>query len=156
MLPRAVERVLICLLYLGLLLVFFHRIVWGGRTFQTPAYEVVSGVMPDGPYNYPGRPLTLNEWPVVDPASSAYNEELAPHAIHRFFPFRPPLWNPYVGCGAPLAANPIYYAYAPLAMSVFAWPGPAMWDFFCLSRLAVAGIGMILLTYRLGARGGGA
>lgn len=149
MLPRTLECFLLALLLVAVIIAFFHPVVFSGRTFQTTAYEMVSGTLPSGPFRYPEPLVDFERRPVKDPSSSAYNEEIAPYLINRYLPVHLPLWNPYVACGTPLAANPIHSTYAPTTLLVSLLPSPGMWDFACLLRFVVAGVGVLLLTARL-------
>lgn len=132
------------ILFGACLTVFFWDVVSGHRTFQTSGYEAVGGVLTTGPYGYEGPIIRVYDWPVVDPASSAYNEEIFPYLNSKFYlSGQFPLWNPYVGCGAPLAANPVSFAFYPPAFFLFLFPSSYTWDWFLLMRLMLAG----LLTY---------
>ncbi len=135
---------LIIILFCACLTVFFWDIVSGRKTFQTSGYEAASGVSTTGAYGYQGPIVRVYDWPVADPASSAYNEEIFPYLNSEFYSRGQfPLWNPYVGCGTPLAANPLSFAFYPPAFFLFLFPSSYTWDWFLLMRLVLAG----LLTY---------
>ncbi|GAB4310721.1 MAG: hypothetical protein Kow0059_00300 [Candidatus Sumerlaeia bacterium] len=124
-----------------LLALVFHDVLFLGRTFQTAASEGVASIVGDMPWGYPGSRILNQDIPVQDPASSAYNEELLPFAVHAAVRAGClPLWNPWVACGTPLAAHPIASVYYPLAWITHLWPGSWSWDFFLLLRLWIAGL----------------
>jgi hypothetical protein len=64
---------------------------------------------------------------------------------------RLPLWNPYNGAGVPLLANYQSALLYPPNLLYFLWPGPQTMGILGLLHLAWAGLGMWLLTNRLGA-----
>jgi hypothetical protein len=102
------------------------------------------GVMSDGPYLYPGpRPIPA----VFDPASSALNDLPVTRLISEYWRRgKPPLWNPYVGCGAPILAKLDSASCSPMRLPLYLYPVPAVWNAFYLGRLLLAGG----LTFHLG------
>ncbi len=63
---------------------------------------------------------------------------------------RLPLWNPYNGAGVPLLANYQSALLYPPNLLYFLWSGPQTMGILGLLHLAWAGLGMWLLTGRLG------
>ncbi len=60
-----------------------------------------------------------------------------------------PLWNPYNGCGTPLAAQystRVFFPYQ-ILVNIFPW---WMWDYFMLGRLVIAGFFVYLFLETLG------
>jgi hypothetical protein len=55
-----------------------------------------------------------------------------------------PLWNPYQGYGAPLAANQQSQPFYPLTLALLLHIGPRTYNWFLLSRLFLAGIASYL------------
>ncbi|UCD58443.1 MAG: hypothetical protein JSV16_04825, partial [Candidatus Hydrogenedentota bacterium] len=119
----------------------FPDVVFGGRSLLTSPY--MAGVMPQGPYGYPHRPLLerIDGFPRYDAGSSAWLTE--PNAVltHSLYASgQLPLWNPYVGAGQPLAADLFSGVFYPLKFILYVWPCPMTWDLFYLLRLLVAGV----------------
>lgn len=120
---------------------FFHPIFFFNKTFQTGGFSWLGGEVVNGLWSYSGTKVTLDQNPVIDAGSSAYNEELFPYAIKQILSdTQIPLWNPYQACGTPLAANPLASAFYPLMWIACLKVGSVTWDLFLLSRLFIAGI----------------
>ena len=120
---------------------FFHPIIFFNKTLQTGGLDGLGGEIVKGLWSYNGVRISLDQRPVIDPGSSAYNEELFPFLINRIVKDgQIPLWNPNQACGTPLAANPLSSTfYPPMWIACFK-PGSVSWDIFLLFRLFLAGI----------------
>ena len=140
MFSRAIEQCLVAAAFVLLLFIAYGAILAGGRSFGVPA-----------PSSTPGPRVLFHA-----PSPVWFEAQSTPYLLARYWPWRAPLWNPHAGCGAPLAADPAFASYAPFNVLNALAPGPWAQDFWRLARLAVAGLGMILLMYRLGVRAGGA
>src|ERR1700704_148307 len=84
---------------LAVVLIAYREVAFAGKTFDTSALTAgVSG------YN-PARAPKINAFR-VDPGASAWQMMPWAQVTHRQFSRgKVPLWNPYQGAGAPLAAN---------------------------------------------------
>jgi len=83
----------------------------------------------------PGAAFRQN-WPVTKLATDLFKEG------------KVPLWNPYIGGGAPLAADTINYIFTPLMIG-FLLP-VQLWDVPLLAALWIAGFTMFLFLRSLG------
>lgn len=122
-------------------------VVFGGKSYA-PSGLQPHGLVDGAAYGYEGRtPVnTFNvdlstpawyEWPVNRTVGDIYRSgEL-------------PLWNPYQGAGAPLAADYSTRAFFPYQVIEDLAP-PAWWDFFMLGRPLVAGLFTFLFLSTLG------
>lgn len=116
----------------------------------------------------PGRALLgvdlLMRFPPWDTRVSedweARNHLLFDQAV-QFYPWRlltrslaaahlPPLWNPYAGTGSPLLANYQSATLAPVELAVSGLDPTRAPAVATAIRLAIAGVGMLLLLHRLG------
>ena len=66
-----------------------------------------------------------------------------------------PLWDPFVGVGRPLAANPDYGAFAPMNLPLLVAHVAPRSDILGVIRLAVAGLFLLFFMFRLGVGMGG-
>jgi len=115
-----------------LICIFFKPVIFGNHTL----FPILPGVTPDGPYGYHGE----GAFTVVDPTSYLWIElpaTIAASTMIKSGTF--PLWNPYVGCGTPLAANPMSGIYNPLRFFLLLFPQPYVFDFYLLLRIFLAG-----------------
>ena len=125
----------------------FGDIVFSGRTLLASNFQ--SSTMPSGAYGYTGR--RIGYWPVIDSVAPAlqfepYVKVLHDDMVHRWLP----LWDPYVGSGAPLLANMAPAVLSPVRL-ILAWvEKPAFWDFYLLSRLFVAAFFTYLFAREVG------
>ncbi|MEP6892147.1 MAG: YfhO family protein [Gaiellaceae bacterium] len=111
-----------------LVVVVFSPVLFGGRTLST-ASEVpgTNGLAP-----FPGQPNTQRADFRADPAAQSWAAEPSAKVAHRAYADRElPLWNPYQGAGAPLAANMQSAVFDPLLLAVNLHPTPLTWD-LCL------------------------
>lgn len=124
------------IILLTAIVIAFSNIIFLGKTFSTSTFTV--GTTRTGPFLYKeSRP----ELPVTDGASSAWHFEPAMQLNSQAYRNgQLPLWNPYNGAGQPLAADMQSSSFYPLALPILLNPSPAMWDFFLLLRLFVAGL----------------
>lgn len=125
-------------LLISLIGIFFYDVVFFNHTLLT-THIVPGGTLPTGAYGYTGhRPLLSY---VMDAAASGWNHEPSTHLISRLYKKGiVPLWNPHAGSGMPLNADMISAAFFPLNFLLYLNPSPAMWDFFLLLRIFLAGI----------------
>jgi len=105
--------------------------------------------MPSGAYGYAGRRFGYG--PVVDSVASAlqyepYVKVLHDDMVHRWLP----LWDPYVGSGAPLLANMASAPLSPMRLIVASVEKPAFWDFYFLLRLFLAALFTYLFAREVG------
>ena len=134
LLASAVLLLLICF--------FFKPVLFGNRTLS----PILPGVMPDGPYGYHGE----GTFTVVDPTSYLWIElpaTIAASTMIKSGTF--PLWNPYVGCGTPLAANLMSGIYNPVRFFLLLFPQPYVFDFYLLLRIFLAGFFTFLFLRKI-------
>jgi Bacterial membrane protein YfhO len=114
--------------------VAFSDIVFLGRTLLTTNMQY--GTVPSGAYGYAGRRVVSP--PVIDHISAwqyePYVKILHDDIAHRWLP----LWDPFVGAGAPLLANMAPAVLSPMRLVLAGIEKPAFWDFYLLLRLFVA------------------
>jgi len=126
------EYTLISSILLLLICLFFRPILLGNRTL----FPILPGVMVDGPYGYRGE----GRHTVVDPCSYIWHEVPLTIAASKMIKSGIlPLWNPYVGCGTPLAANLMSGIYNPLRFFLLLFPKPYIFDLYLLLRIFLAG-----------------
>ena len=123
--------------HFSLLLLYWplEMLCFSGRTLLTS--NIPPGTVPSGAYGYSGPRVA--SYPVLDPGASAWVYEpyvklLQDDLAHGWLP----LWNPYVGSGAPFLANMFSAAFSPMRLLVAAIGRPAFWDLYLLSRLVLA------------------
>jgi hypothetical protein len=137
----------------AILCLAFADIVFLGRTLL--ASNMQSGTMPAGPYGsgggaygYTGR--RIDSYPIIDYVSAwtyePYVKVLRDDVVHHWLP----LWDPYVGSGAPLLANMAPAALSPMRLILAAIDKPAFWDFYLLLRLFVAAFSTYLFAREVG------
>jgi Bacterial membrane protein YfhO len=126
----------------------FGDIVFLGRTLLTSNMQY--GTMPSGAYAYTGRRIASYPIPIVDPVSAwtyePYVKVLHDDMVHRWLP----LWDPYVGSGAPLLANMAPAVLSPMRLIVASVEKPAFWDFYLLLRLFLAAFFTYLFAREVG------
>lgn len=124
------------------LVVYYLPVVFTGHTLSTLplSFNVERSTLNHDPAAAP----TFEDWHIIDVSSGVEEEAFAYINARLLRSGQAPIWNPYQGCGAPLAANMLASAFYPLSVFVNLFPWPAMWDAFLLLRLAVAGLGMWL------------
>ncbi len=126
--------------------VFFYDMIFMRRTLLTT--NLVPSTTPSGAYGYSGRRITTS--PVMDPFASAWIHEPATHLTsllyHRGIL---PLWDPHTGLGTPLNADMISTVFFPLSFLLYLTPHPAMWDFYLVLRIFLAGVLMYLFLRKV-------
>ncbi len=111
-----------------LVLIAFFPIVFQGRSLSASSNRVAST---NGVYPFPGQPPDTRP-PDYRPDLAASSWQFEPWAqvTHREYARgEVPLWNPYQGAGAPLAANMQSAVFDPLLLPVNLNPTPRTWDF---------------------------
>ena len=123
------------ILLTAVLVLAFGNIIFLGKTLTTSALPV--GTTRTGPYLYKGQKPLL---PIADGAASAWHWEPAMQLNNKAYKNGElPLWNPYNGAGQPLAADMQSSSFHLPALPVIVSPTPAVWDFFLIFRLMMAG-----------------
>jgi hypothetical protein len=120
-----------------IIMLAFLDVVFLGRTLVTS--NIAPGAMPTGAYGYNGRRVV--SFPVLDPGAPAWDYEPDVKILHDDLARKwLPLWDPYVGVGAPFLANMMSAALSPMRILLAEMNRPAFWDFFLLCRLFVAAL----------------
>lgn len=89
----------------------------------------------------------------IDFASNAFYEEPINRLTGSMYALKQlPLWNPYQGCGTPLAAQYSTRVYFPYQILENAFPN-TVWDYFLLGRLVIGAFFTFLFLRSLGLRG---
>jgi hypothetical protein len=125
----------------------FPDVVFGGRTFTTSWQTVgVNGFSPPAPnVKVPRDDIHL------DAGASAWQfEPWAEVTARAYRSGEPPLWNPYQGMGAPLAANFQSAAFDPLLAPVNLHPTTLTWDLAYLLAFFVGAAGTYLFLRTVG------
>jgi hypothetical protein len=136
------------LISLAIVLAGFHSVAFGGRTFDTSAQEF--GVNGGSPPTGVATKVPVNGFR-VDPAASAWAMVPWAQVVHRELSRGElPLWNPYEGAGAPLAANGQSAVYDPLMLAVNLHPTTRTWDLSFLFAFMIGAVGMYLFLRLLG------
>lgn len=128
-----------------LVAVAFRDVVFSNRTFST-SWEAMGTNGFIAPFGYSVR------FPVdgyrLDPGASAWQFEPWAQVVHGIVgQGQWPLWNPYQGGGAPLAANMSSGVFDPLMLLVHLHPSLRVWDLSILLWL-IAGIWLAYLYLR--------
>ena len=130
----------------GLVVVAYHAVVFQSRTFDTSGMTLgVNG------HDLPiGLKLVESNEFRVDPGASAWQNLPWAQVVHRQIEAGDvPLWNPYQGSGAPLAANAQSAVFDPLMAAVNLHPTPLVWDLTFLFAFALGSITMELFLRKL-------
>jgi len=126
------------------LLLTYGPVIFGGST--------LSNITTTGAHiadYYSGR--RMFEYATIDPGADSWIVfPLERLAIAEMLSGHFPLWDPYTGCGKPLAADPLFGAYAPT--SLLHVMGPYFEDLRFILRLCIAALGMFLFLRELGIR----
>ena len=131
-----------------IVLIAFSPVVFGGRTLSTAAITYgTNGLAP-----FPGFPTTVAVKDFrPDPGASAWQFEPWAEVTHRSYANGDvPLWNPYEGAGAPLAANMQSAVFDPLLLGVNLHPTPLMWDFSVIGAFLLGAAAAYLFGRVLG------
>jgi hypothetical protein len=116
----------------------FFPVLWGNRTLLASARDASSvysaGALPNTP-----RPPILRSRDIGAPGWQ-FEPGLAFQRQQMFEEHHLPLWNPYIGYGAPWAANMMSQPFFPPAFLASLNPSPAVVDWFIISRLFISGL----------------
>ena len=124
----------------------FGDIVFWGRTLL--ASNMQAGTVPLGAYGYAGRRIEV--YPIIDYVS-AWTYEPYVRVLHEDLGHRwLPLWDPYVGTGAPFLANMASAPLSPMRLILAGADKPALWDFYLLLRLFLAAFFTYLFAREVG------
>ena len=125
---------------IGILHVAFFPCIWGDRTLLASSKDV-SSVMPNGAWAGPPSAFIIPRSFDMG-AGGFFGEPNLPLLRYQYtHEHVAPLWNPYQGYGAPLAANQQSQPFYPLTLALLLHIGPRTYNWFLLARLLVAGIG---------------
>ncbi len=116
----------------------FFQCLWGHRTLLESAQDVPSILFRGA---WAGKPVNEPFLKVLDPGAPGWGTEPWFAIIRKqYFQEKTlPLWNPYQGFGQPLAANMQSQPFYPLTFALAAHLTPALYDWYILLRLFVAG-----------------
>lgn len=143
---RLRQTLLAALVLLAALGLFHFEIVFLGRTMLPMGFGY-GGVMGyAGAWGYPGE-VRPDAYHWDRGASSWQIEPQARVVAEAFGSGRLPLWNPYQGLGAPLAANAQSGAFDLLRLPVFLSGSPVAWDMYYVLRSAL-GLALMALFAR--------
>jgi hypothetical protein len=125
---------------IGVLHVPFFPCIWGNKTLMASSQDAPSVTASGAWYGPPAGPRFSR---TLDNGGGGMMGE--PNLLllrHQYFVEHvPPLWNPYQGYGAPLAANQQFQPFYPLTVALLLHIGPRSYNWFLLARLFLAGIG---------------
>lgn len=141
------EKIRAALLYLAVTALFYAPVAFFGKTLLPPMYQP-HGVTEGWAYGYEGRTpeSTFN----IDLATPAYFEAPVNRLTGELYKNGElPLWNPYQGAGAPLAAQYSTRVFFPYQALEDLSP-VRLWDYFTLGRLFIAGFFTFLFLRSLG------
>src|SRR5260370_15444060 len=132
---------------LAVVLIAYREVAFAGKTFDTSALMAgVSG------YDAATAPR-VNAFR-VDPGASAWQMIPQAQVTHRQITQRKvPLWNPYEGAGAPLAANTISAVFDPLSLAINLHPTTLTWDLSLLLVFLLGGVATYLFLRNLPSSG---
>jgi hypothetical protein len=124
---------------IGVLHLAFFPSIWGDRTLLASSKDVPS-ILPAGAWAGPPSPYLISR--SVDAAAGGVEgEPNLPLLRYQYLHERVvPLWDPYQGYGAPLAADQASQPFYPLTLALLLHIGPRTYGWFLLARLLVAGI----------------
>lgn len=126
------------ILFALVLCIFHWNIIFGGKTLLTAYAGARCG--------YVGE-----EAAVCDTCASTWVDIPSSYCIHNLLRAGTlPLWNPYNGCGMPLAADLQTGVFTPLKWPFFIWTSSRSWDLFLLGRLFLAGMFTFLFVRSIG------
>jgi hypothetical protein len=125
---------------IGVLHIPFFPCIWGNKTLMASSKDAPS-IMPSGAWAGPPSGLRFSR--TLDNGGGGFLGEpdlplLRYQYVHEH---AAPLWNPYQGYGAPLAANQQSQPFYPLTLALLVHISPRTYNWFLLSRLLLAGIG---------------
>jgi hypothetical protein len=131
----------------AMVLVAYHSVAFGGRTFDTSAAAPSANgdELPTGITQFVADNFRM------DPDASAWQMLPWAQVAHReIADGRVPLWNPYQGAGTPLAANGQSSVFDPMMLAVDLHPTTLTWDLTFLFAFALGAVGMYLFLRNLG------
>lgn len=135
---RLMQRDLITIsaLLVGILLVLFFPFVTGQETLMNSSQDV-SSIYPYGALG--AQDVYVQK--IIDAGAPGWFVDPMWVVEQRqdFSEHNPPLWNPYIAYGTPLAADPQSQPYYPLTLPVILSPNPVMCSWWVLARLFLAG-----------------
>ena len=132
-----------------LVVVAFSPVLFGGRTLSTASKTYgTNGTAP-----FPGQPEAGLVEPTSGPTQARPRGQSEPWAevTHRAYADGEiPLWNPYQGAGAPLAANMQSEVFDPLLLAVNLHPTPLTWDLSIIGAFVLGAAAAYLFGRVLG------
>ena len=131
-----------------LVVAIFSPVIFGSRTLSTASNTAgTNGFAP-----FPGGPEP--DYSIhfrVDPGAQAWQAEPWAEVAHRAYANGElPLWNPYQGAGAPLAANISSAVFDPLLLAVNLHPTPLTWDLSMIGAFVLGAVAAYLFGRVLG------
>jgi len=134
-----------------LVVLVFSPIIFGGRTLSV-AGKGAFGTNGSAPF--PGQPeADYSSDFRVDQGASTWQAEPWAEVAHRAYAGGElPLWNPYQGAGAPLAANMSSAVFDPLLLAVNLHPTPLTWDIAMIGAFLLGAAAAYLFGRILGLR----
>jgi len=136
-LKAAATLALVLVLVYGEIVFFGYTLnpgLWNYGVLNVPQYGYI-GRWPSSPYVMDPLATGGQNWPIY----ALFSKTLVSGVV--------PLWNPYQGAGAPLAANTVWTAYFPI--DILYAMNNQYWDFGWILRLWVAGMLCYLFLRRL-------
>jgi len=131
--------------------VAFSPILFFGHTISAAGNGKAAGT--NGWQPFPGQPLPPAPDFRADPGASVWQLEPWGEVAHRAYTDGDfPLWNPYEGAGAPLAANMASAALDPLLFAVYLHPTPLVWDLSIIGAFIFGAAAAYLFGRVLGLR----
>jgi hypothetical protein len=145
--PRR-ELLTFSLVLAALVALFFHRSLFGGKVLSPADVLYAQRSFPGKGDSYePANRLLIDPVLQFQPWLAFNRAELRAGRL--------PLWNPFVGCGAPHLANAQSGVFDPIHLLAYFGSLPEAFGWMAAVRLWIAGIGMYLLIrgWGLGAAG---
>jgi hypothetical protein len=125
---------------IGVLHIPFFPCIWGNKTLMASSQDAPS-IMPWGAWAGPRSTARFSRT-LDNGGGGMLGEPNLPLLRYQYSRERvAPLWNPYQGYGAPLAANQQSQPFYPLTLALLLHIGPRTYNWFLLARLFLAGIG---------------
>ena len=148
--PISVADVVGLLVSCLLVVVAFSPVLFFGHTLSTAGKTYGT----NGSAPFPGRAdVNFSNDIRPDPGASAWQSEPWAEVTSRAYADGEiPLWNPYQGAGAPLAANMISEVFDPLLLVVNLHPTPLTWDLSMIGAFVLGAAAAYLFGRVLGLR----
>ena len=135
----------------AIVVVAFSPVLVGGKTLSSAGVGRAPGT--NGYAPFPGEPGSTSSDFRIDKGASVWQTEPWAEVIHREYSTRElPLWNPYEGAGAPLAANMVSAAFDPLLLAVYLHPTPLTWDLSIIGAFVLGAAAAYVFGRVLGLR----